>query len=386
MPTHPRPRSSGYTSPIMTKARSQTMTARELDAFNSMFNMIFAAGPDAQRPRTAVDRRADRVGKLDPLIGRLRRVSRKFRWSPAEDAELERKQGQLELCETDQQLLEWAAREVFDDVKHHSRSHNPVYSPLPVQPPAYPHLLASLIHTFRNKFNDPHLALSIFNHARTRSIASYVFGCTAPAYNELLRTRWSAFKDLRGVADALEEMRVNGVKPDAKTREIVEELRREVGARTIWQEERNIGTGEVLELVNRIESLVREPVQNDDPNNNNTNNNPNHPNRQHQQRQKKTWQDAVAKKKQNQQKGKKFRWRTSDAESWKSGADGDSGDAYEFGDWKAFDRASSSRQWNSSSSSSSSSNYRKPYRDDNQRSSSSSFSPSRSESNKLEFE
>src|SRR6267154_1374361 len=53
-----------------------------------------------------------------------------------------------------------------------------------------------------------------------------------PAYNELIETRWTYFRDLKGVHDALEEMRVNGVEPDGRTKKLVEKLRREVGART----------------------------------------------------------------------------------------------------------------------------------------------------------
>ncbi|KAL5484810.1 hypothetical protein ACEPAI_7452 [Sanghuangporus weigelae] len=383
MPVTSRPRSTGYTPLGVASPRRQTMTAREIDAFNNMFNMIFDAVQKqkseaesrgstlpSERPRTWADRRADKAARHDPLsgvgigsgpegsagisdlFGKLRRVSRQYRWSAQEDAELERKLAQMELCETDQLLLEWAAKEVFDEsAKYEDAARQAVYrsekssetspgpkpesessqsspnpsssldrdpsqghafsSPLPLQPPAYPHLLAALISTFRDKFHDPHLALSIFQHARSRSIASYVFGCTAPAYNELLRTRWEAFRDLRGVADALNEMRVNGITPDGKTRAFVEELRREVGARTVWQEERNIGTGEVLDLLNQIETLSREPMQKE---------------RKHQQLQRR--QGDFYRKKKNDEKY----WRTSTAERWKSD-DGKFDKEYRFGDW-----------------------------------------------------
>ncbi|KAL5506924.1 hypothetical protein ACEPAH_6380 [Sanghuangporus vaninii] len=383
MPVTSLPRSTGYTPLGVASPRRQTMTAREIDAFNNMFNMIFDAvqkqkletehrgsTSPSERPRTWTDRRADKAARHDPLsgvgigsgpegssgindlFGKLRRVSRQYRWSPQEDAELERKLAQMELCETDQQLLEWAAKEVFDEsAKYEDAARQAVYrsekgskaspgskpepessqsssnpssslngdpsqshtfsSPLPLQPPAYPHLLAALISTFRDKFHDPHLALSIFQHARSRSIASYVFGCTAPAYNELLRTRWEAFRDLRGVADALNEMRVNGITPDGKTRVFVEELRREVGARTVWQEERNIGTGEVLDLLNQIETLSREPLQKE---------------RRHQQLQRR--QGNSHRRKKNDEKY----WRTSTAERWKLD-DGQFDRDYRFGDW-----------------------------------------------------
>ena len=85
---------------------------------------------------------------------------------------------------------------------------------------------------------------------------SYIFGCTTPAYNELLETRWHSFRDLRGVHAALEEMRANGVSPDLRTRALVDDVRREVGARTIWLEESETGSGEVWTILKEIERLV----------------------------------------------------------------------------------------------------------------------------------
>nr|VWO97127.1 Avr-Pita1 protein (Effector protein AVR-Pita1) [Ganoderma boninense] len=125
---------------------------------------------------------------------------------------------------------------------------------------AYPHLLAALMRTFRDKYRDPHLALAMFDHARNLSIASFVFGCTTPAYNELIETRWWCFRDLRGVVEALDEMRVNGIAVDGRTRQLTETVRREVGERTMWQEESSLGSGEVWEMVTRIEQLTAESV------------------------------------------------------------------------------------------------------------------------------
>jgi hypothetical protein len=44
---------------------------------------------------------------------------------------------------------------------------------------------------------------------------------------------------------ALEEMHANGISPDLQTRALVEDVRREVGARTVWLEEIETGGGEV---------------------------------------------------------------------------------------------------------------------------------------------
>ena len=71
--------------------------------------------------------------------------------------------------------------------------------------------------TFRDKYANPHLALALFAHARRLSVLSFVCGCTTPAYNELLETRWACFRDLKGVCDALEEMKTNGVETNGGT-------------------------------------------------------------------------------------------------------------------------------------------------------------------------
>jgi hypothetical protein len=193
----------------------------------------------------------------------------------------------MELCDTDQQLLEWAMREVFgQSQKYEERARNHAIAKAEeqhapdvtsssnasanppqlasthpeLQHPTYPYLIAHLMRSFRDKYRDPHLALSIFDYARHLSIPSYVFGCTTPAYNELIETRWSCFRDLRGVHDALEEMRVNGVDPDGRTKKLVEKLRREVGARTVWEEESMFGNGEVVGMLSKIEQLaIKEP-------------------------------------------------------------------------------------------------------------------------------
>ncbi|KAH8119630.1 hypothetical protein DFH11DRAFT_1874417 [Phellopilus nigrolimitatus] len=329
--------------------RRQSMTAREIDAFNNMFNMIFSAVSEKGKPGPGVVLETPPTERQDPLtgagigsgpdgaapmvdlLGKLRRHSKKFRWSAAEDAALERKKAEMELCATDQQLLEWAAREVFDEsVRYEEAARQAVVraestaaagvdadagaggwgagtaSPLPMQPPAYPHLLAALMAAFRDRFRDPHLALSVFGHARRLSRASCVFGCTAPAYNELLRTRWACFRDLRGVADALAEMRANGVGPDARTRALAEEIRREVGARNIWQEEPSMGTGEVFEMLGKIELLSAKQAPK---------------------------QQAAAKARSNPDaKSKLKRW-TSSSEQWKIRGSLEREDQWRFGDW-----------------------------------------------------
>ncbi|KAI0051601.1 hypothetical protein FA95DRAFT_242168 [Auriscalpium vulgare] len=272
-PLNPAPRQTTPLrfTPKPTKRRRQAMTAHEISAFDEMFSMIFNA-TNKPKPHdegeaiegTDIGRGADRdVGNL---FNHLRRRAR-TRHNMDDDAQLDRKKEDMELCASDQDLLMWAIHEVFAEsqsyqaaartaMKDAQKSGSKSKLRVDLQPSTYPHIVAQLMRTFRDSYHNPHLALAIFDHARHLSVPSYVFGCTTPAYNELLETRWVCFRDLRGVHDALEEMRVNGVPADARTRTIVEEVRREVGERNLWVEESEIGSGEVWQMLGRIERLV----------------------------------------------------------------------------------------------------------------------------------
>ncbi|GJE89180.1 hypothetical protein PsYK624_052750 [Phanerochaete sordida] len=250
-----------------------TMTARERNAFDEMFNMIFETWNDMKMPAgsPAPGSYESTLGvgnksALGPLADNLRVQSRNTKWTTEAEQELDRKKEDMSLCDTDQQLLDWALREVFGESQRCEAAArkallDPSSSPpsTPLQPLWYPHIIAHLMQAFRDRYGDPHLALSIFDHARHLSIASYVFGCTTPAYNELIETRWRCFRDVRGVCDALEEMQVNGIDMDAKTRQLAERVRREVGERNMWEEETALDSGEVWKLLTRIERLIAEP-------------------------------------------------------------------------------------------------------------------------------
>ncbi|KAI6129431.1 hypothetical protein EDD16DRAFT_1808882 [Pisolithus croceorrhizus] len=277
------------------RARRQAMTAQEISAFDEMFNMIFNAVSDRQ----AVSKSSSQsLGHQLPSIGpsssaaplnnifrTLRRHSSRVRWTTASDEELDRKKEEMELCDTDQELLEWAAREVFsmsekyaedakknvgtanvgdksspDDVQTPNSTNASTKMP-PLQPPTYPYLLAHLMKLFRTTYANPSLSLCIFTHASRLSIPSYVFGCTAPVYNELIQAKWEGWADLPGICTALEEMRLNGVRGDGLTKSTIEKIRREVaearplplGARRLWVD---LGETEVVRLLTRIEQLT----------------------------------------------------------------------------------------------------------------------------------
>ncbi len=241
--------------------RRQTMTNRELSVFDEMFNMIFTA---ANERRLAEDGEAAAfdVDTRSPLSGFLKTLSKNSRVrQKGEDAELDKLKEQLALCSSDYAMLEWAERKVFGaSIRAEEAAREEISAgkppPCHLQPPVYPHLLAALMSTAREKYDDPHLALAVFEHARNLSPLSYIFGCTTSAYNELLETRWGSFRDLRGVHAALEEMRANGVSPDSRTRALVDDVRREIGARTLWLEESETGSGEVWAILREIERLA----------------------------------------------------------------------------------------------------------------------------------
>jgi hypothetical protein len=246
------------------RPRRQTMTAQEIGAFNEIFNLIFDSMSEkaAASGESSLPVNAGGTGMGD-LFGTLRRHSKRMKWTAQSDEDLDRKKDEMDRCSNDRELLEWAMREVFGESQHYEQEFNKARAEqddsgaLPMlQPPTYPHLIALLMKTFRDKYRDPHLALSMFDYARHLSIASYVFGCSTSAYNELIATRWTCFRDLKGVHEALEEMYVNGVDMDNKTTELAEKVRQEVGDRNLWMEDDEIGASGVWDMLNNIDRLV----------------------------------------------------------------------------------------------------------------------------------
>lgn len=227
----------------------QSMTERESKVLTDMLDMIFTPPNDRRDASEAPAAPApappqDEVGptQVNDLFGRLRRLAtrRPTQKALAATAELfDMKKEQMNACTSDQELLAWAAREVFDEsvkyeaaAKHASANgaQKKVLPPLPpLQSPAYPQMIAYLMRTFREHYRDPNLALYIFKYAQKLSTVSYTFGCSTDAYNELIETRWTAFKDLKGVLSALKEMDVNAVPSNNRTQQLVEHIRQDIG-------------------------------------------------------------------------------------------------------------------------------------------------------------
>ncbi len=243
--------------------RRQAMTREESNVFTDLFDQIFAA----QRGFLHSSKNKDplsgvgigrRPGDKEPptvhtLYGKLKRRSKRHHDATDLENLVEKLRAEMEVIETDIGLLNWAVQNIFstsgllpDTSKKFrtNKAESVTTTPSPNDSPStsspwisdidestristYPHLLGTLIATFRDKFHDPHLALSIFAYARRLSVPSYVFGCTTTAYNELINTLWTCFKDVHGVVEALQEMKNNGVFPDNHTRNLAIQIRKE---------------------------------------------------------------------------------------------------------------------------------------------------------------
>ncbi|VDB91642.1 unnamed protein product [Peniophora sp. CBMAI 1063] len=244
--------------------RRVTMTVREQRAANNMFNQIFSSMSDT--PAGGADGGIEKTG-LSTYMGALSRSRRVTR--PGEDPELEveldRMNEAIDNALSDHELLQWAEREVFAqsfelaaaadarmNLPKDARDDGPL---APLQSATYPHAIAKLMRTFRDKYRDPHLALAVFAHARSLSIYSYVMGCTTAAYNELIQTRWECFRDLRGVYEAVQEMASNKVRRDSRTAALWENIRREVGTSATHSDG-------LYDILGRIDQMVgKDPVR-----------------------------------------------------------------------------------------------------------------------------
>ncbi|PVF96774.1 hypothetical protein CPB86DRAFT_761636 [Serendipita vermifera] len=249
--------------------RRQTLTASESRIIDDMFSSVFYAASRQEQTHKSC---GNEVGTPSSWVQNFSTKPQQVQWTRPGDDVLDIKKEEIENCESDQALYDWVCRELFMPLSGRSSSalaintaqdnSNPTLSPdtitndsSPSLPAfAYPLLLAIAMRTFRTKYEDPHAALALFAMPRRISTAAYVMCCSTAAYNEYIETKWEAFRDLNGVCEALEEMRLNKVRVDTRTSRLIETLRREIGQRNFWQEE---GFGEshsgVVKLLERIE-------------------------------------------------------------------------------------------------------------------------------------
>ena len=194
-----------------------------------------------------------------------------IRWTRRVDDILDVKKEEIELCENDQALYQWATNELFGslsgaaDAASGQIATTNTTSSEKLSAFAYPQLLSIVMHAFRTKYGNPHTALALFEHARNASATSYVTFCGTAAYNELIEIKWECFKDLLGVCESLEEMKLNKVRLDTKTTRIADNVRREVGDRTFWRDEGfSESHASVAKIIERIEATCWPPSASSD--------------------------------------------------------------------------------------------------------------------------
>lgn len=164
-------------------------------------------------------------GRVYPSSGADQRTSMRATqgdkgMTEALSAQLDQMREEISTLSSDVDLLNWAKQNIF------ATSRGPDGEE--VFPPVYPHILSHAIKVLRENFNNPHLALALFQHAQSLSLESYLSGCLTGAYNEVMQVRWDSFQDLAGVEQAVREMDVNGVRWDWKTKKIVSRVCQEV--------------------------------------------------------------------------------------------------------------------------------------------------------------
>ncbi|KXN90137.1 hypothetical protein AN958_04627 [Leucoagaricus sp. SymC.cos] len=239
------------------------MTAQEQKTFTDLFDEIFRvaeavdASGTSKSGETVVDAHNAPSFSSD-FYERIRKTPRTPKWGEDLHEELDKKKEEMDLCRTDQELLDWALVEVFAAARKYEEEARELGTQtkskrnVTLQPLWYSHVVALLMRTFRDKYQNPHTALAIFNHTKTASIASCAFGCSTDAYNELIQTYWSCFRDANAALNAFREMHVNGVTMDSKTGRLLDTIRRDVGAEKLWSDE------EVSSIVTRLDAIRRD--------------------------------------------------------------------------------------------------------------------------------
>lgn len=87
---------------------------------------------------------------------------------------------------------------------------------------------------------DPYLALTIFEMAKSKSMESYILGCTTKVYDAMLLLRWETWRDVHGMLNLVEEMTVNGIEYSNDSRRIIRSVVQEVEAEGSDEEQENI--------------------------------------------------------------------------------------------------------------------------------------------------
>lgn len=96
----------------------------------------------------------------------------------------------------------------------------------PVNSKVLPLILGAAIRTLMDNFNSPEQALMLFEVSKKQGIDFYVSSCNCDVYNEVLRVKWDAYKDLYMIEALVSEMDINGLKGNSETSEILSSVAR----------------------------------------------------------------------------------------------------------------------------------------------------------------
>lgn len=164
-------------------------------------------------------------------------------------------------CPTKIQLLQWTQANVFSmlDSNEASSSQSTLTKralSTTQQLRLLQDVIPNLMRSFRQRFNDPHLALFIFKAVRNHSTQSYVYGCSTATYNELIALLWDSFRDLQGIRDALEEMLLNSVDANGNTQNTAERACREAMDDKLWLDRTEEGDEVAMTTLSSISDLL----------------------------------------------------------------------------------------------------------------------------------
>ncbi|EWC47992.1 hypothetical protein DRE_02874 [Drechslerella stenobrocha 248] len=88
----------------------------------------------------------------------------------------------------------------------------------------YPKLLREVLRILRGVYKDYPACVAVFQRIKQLGSESYIIGCSVGVYNEMMLARWAGYRDIQAVVDLVGEMRLNGVRGDAKTAAIMTDV------------------------------------------------------------------------------------------------------------------------------------------------------------------
>jgi len=238
------------------------LKADEQRAFADLFDEIFRAAEVASTSGSdspAKDNAEATHAFSSEFYERIRRTPTMPRFGDAvAEEQLDRKKEEMNLCRSDQELLDWTLIDVFAEAQKYeeeARKMDPkmrIQRNVTLRPLWYPRIIALLMSTFRDIYHNPHTTLAIFNYVKTSSIASYAFGCSVDAYCELIKTYWLCFRDANAVLSVIKEMQLNGIRLDHKTGRLLDTIRQDIEVENLWPED------EVSRIRTELDSIRRD--------------------------------------------------------------------------------------------------------------------------------